>query len=49
MGHAGDCSDGLNRSPFPADNESAVTLRLPLLLIPLPAVVLGALNGAGLL
>jgi hypothetical protein len=45
----GDCSDGLNRSRFFADNEAAVTSRLPLFLIPLPALVLGALVAAGLI
>src|SRR5436190_7127535 len=49
VGHAAMVLTGLNQSPFSADNAAAVILRLPLLFVPLPAIVLGALVAAGML
>jgi len=49
VGHAAIVVTGLNQSPFSADNAAAVILRLPLLFVPLPAIVLGALVAAGML
>jgi len=40
--------DGLNRQRLAADTEVTVALKLPLLLIPLPALVVGALVAVGL-
>jgi hypothetical protein len=49
VGHAAIVVTGPQSKPFSADNEAAVIVRLPLLLVPLPAVVFGALVAAGLL